>query len=182
MRTASLRRTSTHVGGGERPGQPQPGGRGGRHRRGQRTPRGWWCGPARQHPAQGGVHGGERGVGVPHRDGDDERGTRVHRPHGGGAQARAVGVCGVQELEQVVQRELARGECAEQPEQARGAVGDGDQHAAQQRQQHHEQREVGQRAAARRVTGGRQQGAEQRECAPTYDTAHRRTVVGRLRW
>ncbi|MHA6779460.1 hypothetical protein ACVGOW_00435 [Pseudonocardia saturnea] len=88
----------------------------------------------------------------------------------------------MQELEQVVQRELARGERAEQPEQACGAVGDGDQHAAQQRQQHHEQREIGQRATARRVPGGRQQGAEQRQRAPTYDTAHGRTVAGRFRW
>lgn len=87
--------------------------RGGRHRRGQRAQCGRRGGPARQHPAQRGVHGGERGVGVPHRNGDDERGARVHRPHGGGAEARAVGVRGMQELEQVVQRELTRGERAE---------------------------------------------------------------------
>jgi hypothetical protein len=132
------------------------------------------------------VHGGECGVGVPHRDGDGERGARVHRPHGGGSEARAARVRGMQEFEQVVQRELARGERAEQAGQARGAVGEGDQDAAQQRQQHHEQREIGQRTAARHVTGGRQQGAEQRQRAPAHactDTAaHGRTVAAALRW
>lgn len=81
MRSASLRRTSTDVGGGERAGQAQAGGRGGRDRRGQRAPRGRRGDAAREHPAYGREHGGDGGVGVPHRHRDDQGGARVHRPH-----------------------------------------------------------------------------------------------------
>lgn len=150
------------MGGGQRSGQAAAHGGRGRDGGGQGAvghPRERAAG---DHPSQGGADGADRGVGVPHGERRREGGRGVQGEHRRAVDDRACRrrVHRVQQGQQVVQGELPGREGADHARDARGPIGQRDGHGAQQRQQHRQQRQVGQGAAARDVAGGRQQGAE----------------------
>jgi hypothetical protein len=164
---------------GEGTGEPC-GNRGAGHRpRGQRPVGRERAQVPGHHPPHCGDEPGRRRIRVHQDDGQHGCDRRVHaeHPHARHRGGLHGGLARMQQHHQLVQDQLTGGERGDRADEAAPTLGHRHEHGRQQREQHHEQREIGHGAAARDVPDCGEQRAQHGQRRAAQRTARARSTA-----